>query len=81
MMVGMELTEALRTTGAVRDYTDEPVDDDVLARVLDTARFAPSGGNVQAWRVVVVRDAALRTRLRELYLRGWYDYLAMKRSH
>ena len=80
MMVGMELTETLRTTGAVRDYTDEPVDDDVLARVLDTARFAPSGGNVQAWRVVLVRDAALRTRLRELYLRGWYDYLAMKRS-
>ena len=79
-MVGMELTEALRTTGAVREYTDEPVGDDVLARVLDTARFAPSGGNVQSWRVVVVRDAALRSRLRDLYLRGWYDYLAMTRA-
>ena len=42
-------------TGAVREFTDEPVDDDVLARVLDTARFAPSGGNAQSWRVVVVQ--------------------------
>jgi hypothetical protein len=40
----MELTDALRTTGAVREFTDEPVDDATLARVLDTARFAPSGG-------------------------------------
>jgi nitroreductase len=43
----MELTDALRTTGAVREFTDEPVDDATLARVLDTARFAPSGGAEQ----------------------------------
>jgi nitroreductase len=41
----MELTDALRTTGAVREFTDELVDDAALARVLDTARFAPSGGD------------------------------------
>ena len=79
-MVGMELTEALRTTGAVRDYTDEAVGDDVLTRVLDTARFAPSGGNAQAWRVVFVRDAALRNRVGALYQRSWYDYVAMSRA-
>lgn len=79
-MVGMDLIDALRTTGAIRDYTDEPVANDVLARVLDSARFAPSGGNVQSWRVVVVRDRALRVRLRDLYLRGWYDYQAMQRA-
>jgi nitroreductase len=73
----LSLTEALRTTGAVRDFTDQAVDDAVLAQVLDTARFAPSGGNAQAWRVVVVKDADRRRRLRDLYLRGWYDYLAM----
>jgi nitroreductase len=73
----MELTEALRSTGAVRDFTDEPVDDTVLARVLDTARFAPSGGNAQAWRVVVVKDAERRRRLRDLYLAGSRDYMAL----
>ena len=59
------LVEALRTTGACRDFTDEPVADDVLARVLDTARFAPSGGNKQGWRVVVVQDPAVRRALRD----------------
>jgi nitroreductase len=73
----MELTDALRTTGAVRDFTPEPVGDDVLGRVLDTARFAPSGGNRQGWRVVVVDDGDTRRALRDLYLDGWYEYLAM----
>ncbi len=73
----MDMVEVLRTTGAVREFTDEPVADEVLARVLDTARFAPSGGNGQGWRVVVVQDPATRAGLRDLYLPGWYDYLAM----
>src|SRR5580704_7624449 len=73
----MELTEALRTTGAVREFTDQAVDDVVLARVLDTARFAPSGSNAQAWRVVVVKDTANRCQLRDSYLRGSRDYLAL----
>jgi nitroreductase len=73
----MELTEALRTTGAIRDYTDRAVDDAVLARVLDTARFAPSGANAQAWRIVVVKDPDKRRRLRDLYLPGSRDYLAL----
>jgi nitroreductase len=76
----MELIDVLRSTGSVREFTDQPVDDDTLARVLDTARFAPSGGNAQSWRVVVVQDRHRREQLRDLYLRGWYDYLAMARA-
>jgi nitroreductase len=74
----MELIEALRSTGAVRDFTDQAVDDSALARVLDTARFAPSGGNAQAWRVVVIKDPVRRRRLRDLYVRNWNDYRAMR---
>jgi nitroreductase len=74
----MELRDALRTTGAERHFTDEQVDAATVAEILDTARFAPSGGNRQGWRVVVVRDAEQRRRLRDLYLPGWYDYLAMR---
>lgn len=73
----MELREALRTTGAVRDFTDRAVEDAVLVRVLDSARFAPSGANAQAWRVVIVKDAAHRRRLRDCYLAGSRDYLSL----
>lgn len=72
----MELDEILRTTGAVRDFTDEPVPDEVLHRILDTARFAPSGGNRQGAHVTVVRDRATRERLVELTLPGARRYLA-----
>lgn len=72
----MDLADALRTTGAVRDFTDEPVDDATVYRLLETARFAPNGGNRQAWRVVLVKDPAIRRALRDLYLPGWYEYLA-----
>ena len=73
----MELHEALRGTAAIRDFTDEPVSDAVLYRILDTARFAPSGGNKQGWRVVVIRDRKIREAMRDLYLPAWRDYRAM----
>jgi nitroreductase len=75
--VGLDLVDTLRGTGAVRQFLPAPVPDDVVARVLETARFAPSGGNRQGWRVIVVKDAEKRTALRDLYLKGWYQYLAM----
>src|SRR5688500_5296180 len=74
----MELLDALRTTGAIREFRPDPVPDEVLHRVLDTARFAPSGGNRQGWRVVVVQDPEVRSGLRDIYLRGWYRYLAQR---
>ena len=72
----MELTNALRTTGSIRDFTDEAVEDALLWSILDDARFAPSGGNRQAWRVIVVRDDALRRAVRDAYLDAWHDYVA-----
>ncbi|MGA2036566.1 MAG: nitroreductase family protein [Acidimicrobiales bacterium] len=75
-MTRVDLVQTLRTTGAAREFHDEPVDDEVVYRLLDTARFAPNGGNRQAWKVVVVRDHFLRRQLRDCYLSGWYEYLA-----
>lgn len=76
-LVDLDLVDTLRTTGAVRAFLPDRVPDEVVFRILDTARFAPSGGNRQGWRVVVVQDPAKRTALRDLYLSGWYEYLAM----
>ncbi len=76
----MDLIETLRSTGAVREFEDRPVDRDVMARVLDTARFAPNGGNQQSWRVVLVEDPALRRGMRDLYVPGWLEYLEMRKA-
>jgi nitroreductase len=76
----MDLERALQTTGAVRDFSSHPVPDEVVRHILDTARFAPSGGNRQAWRVVVVKDAGVRRQLRDLYLDTWYRYVAMSEA-
>lgn len=59
----MELFEAMRTTFAARQFTNDPVPDEILYRILDHARFAPSGGNRQGWKVIVVRDQAKRDAL------------------
>jgi nitroreductase len=75
--VDLDLVDTLRSTGAVRDFEPDPVADEVLARILDTARFAPSGGNRQGWRVIVVKDQATRAALRDIYVSGWYEYLAL----
>lgn len=74
----MQITEAMRSTGAVREFTPQPVDDRELREILDNARFAPSGGNRQGWHVIVVKDPSTRRALRDLYLVAWYDYLAQR---
>jgi nitroreductase len=79
-VTAVDLVDTLRTTGAVREFADEPVGDDALRRILDTARFAPSGGNRQAWHVVVVRDPETRRQVRDLYTAGWYEYLAQAQA-
>ena len=72
----MELSEALRSTPSVREFTDEPVSDAVVAELLELARFAPSGGNRQPWRVALVQDTALRRALADLCGPVWSTYLA-----
>ncbi|MFT7598346.1 MAG: nitroreductase [Acidimicrobiales bacterium] len=56
----MELNDVMRTTFSCRNWTDEPVSDETLHRILDVARFAPNGGNRQGWHVTVVKDRATR---------------------
>ena len=74
----MDLYEVMRTTAAVRDFTDDPLPDEVLHTILDNARFAPSGGNRQGSQVVVVRDAATRERLVEITGPGARRYHAQR---
>jgi nitroreductase len=76
----MDLDEALRTTFSCRDFTAEPLPDSVLAEILDRARFAPSGGNRQGWKVIVVRDAGTRAKLAKLTEFGAKRYVAQQKN-
>jgi nitroreductase len=76
ILPGMELYEVMRTTFAARDFTNDPVSDDVLVKILDNARFAPSGGNRQGWRVVVVRDLDTKAALGPLIEPTFQRYVA-----
>ena len=72
----MELFDVMRTTFAARHFTGAPVDDDQIRSILDNARFAPSGGNRQGWKVIVVRDEATREALEGVIRPGMQRYIA-----
>jgi nitroreductase len=71
----VDLYETMRNTPSTRRFRSEPVAREVLLRVLDAARFAPSGGNRQGWRVIAVEEARTRRALRDLYWPHWRAYL------
>jgi nitroreductase len=68
------LYEAMSTLRAVRRLRPDPLPDEVLSRILQAAAWAPSGGNTQPWRVVVVKDPATRKALGDLYRPEWAAY-------
>jgi nitroreductase len=66
----------MRSTFAAREFTAEPLPDAVLWRILDMARFAPSGGNRQGARVIVVRDPRTKKALADLTVPAAKRYAA-----
>ena len=76
----MELYDVMRSTFSAREFTSDPVPDETLARILDMARFAPSGGNRQGWKVIVVRDPATKRALGDLHVYAGKRYMAQARN-
>jgi len=70
----MELYEAMSTLRAVRRLRPDPIPTDVMHRVLQAAAWAPTGGNAQPWRIVLVTDIALKQKLGEWYARSWATF-------
>jgi nitroreductase len=75
----MEITEAIRKRRAVRTYTDQPVADDVLDKLLKLALRAPTGSGSQAWSVLVVRDEERRRAVADLVIAGGATYFSIMR--
>ena len=72
----MELQDVIRQSGTCRHFSKDEVPDELLAQLLDAARFAPQGGNRQPVRWIVVRDPAAKRQMRDWYLVPWKKYMA-----
>lgn len=62
----MDVLEAIRQRRSIRKFTEEPVEKELLTRILDAARWAPTGGNQQRWRFVVVTDPTVKELIRKV---------------
>jgi nitroreductase len=72
----MELYDVMRTTFSAREFTADPLSDATLHKILEAARFAPSGGNRQGWYVIVVRERVTREALAALTTPAAKRYIA-----
>jgi len=68
----MSILEAIKNRRSVRRYKEDPIPDDVLYRILESGRLAPSGKNLQPWKFIVVKDAKLREKLAEASVRQYF---------
>ncbi|MGA2642133.1 MAG: nitroreductase family protein [Spirochaetia bacterium] len=59
----MDVFEAIAARKSVRAFLDRPIEEDVLERILEAARLAPSARNGQEWRFVVVREKGVREQI------------------
>jgi len=68
----VEFSEVIRKRRSIRGYLPDAVPQDKLDRILEAARIAPSATNAQPIRLLVVKDPAQKTKLREAYDREWF---------
>ena len=73
-MAESSIYDLMSTCRAVRRLREDPIPDDVVARVFKAATWAPSGGNRQPWRIIAVRDRAAKEVLGALYKEVWDEY-------
>lgn len=76
----MELNEVMRTTFSARAFTGEPLPDETLYRILDNARFASSGANLQGWGVIVIRDQEIRRQIASICADTFRYYRAQEKT-
>ena len=70
--LSMPLGESIFTQRAIRRFKPDPIPEEDLRAILESAIRAPNGGNSQPWHFLVVRDEGLRTELGELYQEAWW---------
>lgn len=66
-----DLFEIIRTTRSMRRLKPDPVPNDLIRQILEAGVCAPSGGNMQRWRFLVIRDAGIKEAVAAYYKRAW----------
>ncbi len=74
------LQEALYNQRAIREYTDEPVSEEDIQFLLDTAVKAPSGGNRQSWAFLIIREMETKIKIRDFFLKSFEAYQGRVRA-
>jgi len=76
----IQLFDAASTTRSVRRLREDPVSDEQIERLIRMASYAPSGGNLQPWHIIVVRDEEKKAALGRHYHEIWSHYAASRRE-
>ena len=74
------LIEGLHSTPARRYLSDQPIQDEILMKLLDAAIRAPSGGNNQGWGWIVLKDPGKKQKIAEWYREGWQNAYGVRRE-
>jgi nitroreductase len=59
----MDILDTIKSRRSIRKFTDQPVSDDMVARVIEAGIWAPSGLNNQPWKMAVIRDQEIKSRI------------------
>lgn len=70
----MDVLKCIRERRSIRSYTSEPVEKEKLLKILEAGRWAPSSGNVQNWRFIVIEDDKTREKLSKAALNQEFIY-------
>jgi nitroreductase len=71
-----DLFEIMRTTRSMRRLKPDPVPNELIRKILEVGVCAPSGGNMQRWRFLVIRDAGIKQTVGAYYKRAWDEQVA-----
>ena len=71
-----DLFEIMKTTRSMRPLKPDPVPNDLIRKILEAGVCAPSGGNMQQWRFLVIRDVGIKETVGALYKRAWDERVA-----
>lgn len=68
----MEFSDLIKKRYSVRSYKSDPVEDEKLQRILEAGRLAPTAGNRQAFRIMVIHTEGKKEDLKKVYKAGWF---------
>src|SRR5579863_6325892 len=71
-----DLFDIMATTRSMRRLKPDPIPDELVRKILEAGTYAPSGGNMQRWRFLVVRDPTIKRMVGALYKRAWDEVVS-----